>query len=302
MEFASAMSAVKCGALDFTASWLAYVASLFIAHPIDTLRVRWQTLRQPPAVTIRRDGVRSLFAGIMSPMFGLGPMIAFIFAASDACREALRTRRWLRSDDSVLLPCGYTAAEVYLAGFVAGGLSSFGQGPVNFVRTQQQNSARGGAPAITVRAVLRTLRGEEGVLRGVYRGLVMELAQNSVGRGVYFTAYESLKVPNVAWLGATGVWAASLQTCVVWWLSVFPLDVVRTKLQADALRRADRRFAGSAAVCFRVTVKEHGWRGLYAGLWLSMARSLASSGTALPLYDWLRPRLRAWGGVRDAEL
>jgi hypothetical protein len=151
---------------DFSASWLSFIASVTIAHPIDTLRVRWQTFGQSPMHTVRADGVRSLFAGIGGPMVGLGPIIAVIFAINENVRDAARRSGRLRVVvDNATAPNGFaipqnvfctpftvlprsnvTMAEAFVAGLVAGSVVSVVLCPISVVRVQQQNSSRAGSP------------------------------------------------------------------------------------------------------------------------------------------------------------
>eukprot|EP00672_Neobodo_designis_P003809 CAMPEP_0174882056 /NCGR_PEP_ID=MMETSP1114-20130205/84572_1 /TAXON_ID=312471 /ORGANISM="Neobodo designis, Strain CCAP 1951/1" /LENGTH=323 /DNA_ID=CAMNT_0016117453 /DNA_START=56 /DNA_END=1024 /DNA_ORIENTATION=- len=293
-------------AADTTSSWLAFVASLCVAHPLDTLRVRWQTLGQTPATTIRVDGVRSLYAGISGPTFGIGPLIAVIFSVNEHARATLQRGGWLRWDDGSrpgrpMASCGLSPMELFAAGCFAGAVVAVPMCPVSVVRTHQQNSARAGRRALSVPEVATDLWRNEGP-RGLFRCLGLEVFATGVGRGVYFWAYEELKAlfkPEGSPLRGswTADWAAALGTSLVWWATMFPCDLIKTQLQAvpiAAAKRATHKLGKATALrCASIIVREHGLTGLYRGFHLTLARSLASSGTALPIYDALQPHLRA---------
>lgn len=293
---------------DSLSSWGAYVSSLAVSHPLDTIRVRWQTLGQTPAHTLRVDGVRSLFAGMVTPAVVVGPVLALIFSVNEWCRDRLQERGSLRDSDSLLLrpldrASGYSPAEVFVAGALGGAASSIPFCPLAVVRVHQQNSARAGSRALSASEVLSTLWRTEG-LRGPFRALHMELYNSSVGRGLYFLTYECMKQTMhgtrlYEWSPSAATWASALLTSCVWWGFSFPADLIKTRVQADALGvpRHQRRYRGSTLECLRQTVRLDGMRGLYSGFTLTLARSLCSSGTALPLYDAFRPRARAALGV-----
>jgi solute carrier family 25 carnitine/acylcarnitine transporter 20/29 len=174
--------------------------------------------------------------------------------------------------------------------------------PVSVVRTHQQNSARAGSPSLSIGAVAVSLWRHEG-LGGLFRALPLEVFATGVGRGIYFWAYEELKVcfrregspVRASWMAD---WLAALGTSLVWWSCMFPFDLVKTKVQARGIGTSGLSKPQSASACAQQTLREHGvLRGLYRGFHLTLARSLVSSGTALPIYDALRPHLRSAVGA-----
>jgi solute carrier family 25 carnitine/acylcarnitine transporter 20/29 len=310
----------KLLAADFGAAWVSFVCSVAVAHPIDTLRVRWQTLQQRPSYTIRVDGVRSLYRGITGPLLFLGPLISVSFAINESIRDRIRDKGWLRRAGETAatydrsrwltpttpMPHGnVTPAESFAAGFLAGLVVTIWMCPLNVIRTQQQNSGRQGVQPLSVRAVVDTLWRTEGV-RGIYRSVGLDALTGGLGRGVYWLSYETLKQRLRDASGSHGAnyyvdWAAAFMTAFVWLATIFPLDIVRTKLQADKMGVpiTDRLYRGSVRECVRQTYRQFGLRGFYAGFSLSLARSLASSGTSLPLYDAFKPHFRRAMGVHS---
>jgi hypothetical protein len=80
LPFAAYQQRAQAAALPVLVPWVSYSTGLLVAHPLDTLRVRWQCLGQHPMQTLRVDGARSLDAGISTPIFGMGPVVAGLFA------------------------------------------------------------------------------------------------------------------------------------------------------------------------------------------------------------------------------
>ncbi|MBE7182773.1 MAG: MC/SLC25 family protein, partial [Terriglobus roseus] len=140
---------------------------------------------------------------------------------------------------------------VWLAG-AAGGLASFVvSAPTELVkcRVQVLDRAAGaaGEPAASSWGVAREVVRREG-LRGLYFGGAVTSVRDAVGYGFYFWSYELLKQ---AWtrreesvaggtVGEADADAAlKVLVCggvagVVTWASIFPLDVVKTRVQTQA--------------------------------------------------------------------
>jgi len=68
LPFAAYQQRAQAAALPVLVPWVSYSTGLLVAHPLDTLRVRWQCLGQHPMQTLRIDGARSLYAGISTPL------------------------------------------------------------------------------------------------------------------------------------------------------------------------------------------------------------------------------------------
>lgn len=70
--------------VDFISGAFAGMVSTFIAHPLDTVKVRFQLASTSDQITLRNcfsdiyrhEGVRGFFKGVMSPMLGRWPISA----------------------------------------------------------------------------------------------------------------------------------------------------------------------------------------------------------------------------------
>lgn len=304
-------------AADFLSSWLAYCSSLVVSHPIDTVRVRW-LLGQRPMDTFRQDTIRSLYAGMATPVVTNGPIVALVFTVNEGVKSALVARRCGEIGGSA--PGDHaTLGETAIAGGVAGFGASILQCPATLLRIQQQNSARGrtvegGAPAaLPASTVARRVVAAHGV-RGLWRAWPYEAVAGTTGRLSYFWLYEWCKrmfaaSPLAAHRGSADAAkahavvdsseyplrvrvAAAAATSVGSWTVVYPVDSIKTKLQGDALDPTRRRYR-SFAHCCRVTWRLEGWRGFWTGFSLTVARSAVVSSIQLPGFDYMKPRLRS---------
>jgi hypothetical protein len=282
-------------ATDFVSSWLSYVSSLLLAHPLDTLRIRWQTLGQHPLTSLRADGVRSLYAGMATPILCNGPLIGFLFALNEFYRALARTAnvRLLGRAELVSQP-SFTVGELAISGFMAGATSSVLQTPVTIVRIQQQVSARSGQATTPSLHVVRALLKHEGAA-GLYRAFPYDCLASGVGRMVYFTTYEVSKAQLAAAAPTMDPTAqkilAAAVTSTVGWAAVFPVDIIKNRMQEQPI--GGPRQYRSFAHCCAVTYRAGGVRAFWTGFSLTIVRSFFSSGINLPVYDALKPRLRA---------
>ena len=169
-------------------------------------------------------------------------------------------------------------------------------------------------PAPSVYSVVSQVYVNHGAA-GLFRGLSLEAGCSAIGRGVYFTGYEVFKsqfdvlfrylriapataapadsssTSNFIYITGRNVLAAAA-TSSLGWLSVYPIDVVKVRLMADGIAPGDRRYRGPAH-CATELYRTLGLRGFWRGFSLTIVRSWLSSGMALPLYEVLRPKVRA---------
>ena len=309
---------------DFLCAWTSYSVALCFSHPLDTIRIRHQTLGRSTLVTLRQDGLRSLYAGLGTPMIANGPIVAWTFALNEFYRAALRQARVSLWDPQAANERHFSHAELAIAGGLAGMTSSLVQCPCALIRIQQQTAAVQGQAPISTRHVVLKIFADYGV-RGFYRAWTLEALSNGVGRMVYFLCYEVFKAQLALVFGAEGesrldgngeaatasTWIrlgptqqkvlAAMMTSTLGWLSIFPFDVVKNKLQGDRgilsavgqLPQQHRFQYAGAMDCAKQTLRRHGWRGFWVGFPVTVMKSLASSGASLPLFDLMKPAFRS---------
>lgn len=132
---------------------------------------------------------------------------------------------------------------------------------------------------------VRKLSAHEGVLRGLYRGEAVTILREAQAYGVWFLTFEYLmnldakrnkidrkdvSTPKVALYG--GLAGEAL------WLSSYPFDVVKSKMQSDGFG-ASQRFA-SMRDCFAKTWAQEGMGGFWKGIGPTLLRAMpVSAGT-----------------------
>jgi solute carrier family 25 carnitine/acylcarnitine transporter 20/29 len=79
------------------------------------------------------------------------------------------------------------------------------------------------------------------------------------------------------------------------WASIYPIDVVKSKLQTDTLDPAKRQYKGMVD-CFAQTWRAQGWRGFTGGLTPTLVRSPFANGATFVAFELA---MRAMNGTND---
>lgn len=182
-------------------------------------------------------------------------------------------------------PPSYTG--VALGGIGTGAIQSLLLSPVelikirlqlqnNIINNNKNNSNRG--PLHVVKTIIRT----DG-WRGIYRGLAITVLRDAPAHGVYFWTYEYTRErlhPGCRKNGqesfGTMLLAGGLAG-VASWVCCYPLDVIKTRIQAG-------KYSGIVE-CFRRSVKEEGYNVLWRGLGTAVMRAFIVNGAIFTAYE-----------------
>jgi solute carrier family 25 (mitochondrial carnitine/acylcarnitine transporter), member 20/29 len=196
-------------------------------------------------------------------------------------------------------------ASVALAGVSTGALQTLILSPVELVKIRLQlEAASGHGPVEMVREILR----REG-LRGVYRGLAVTALRDAPAHGVYFWTYErarerlhpgcrrsSSSQDQDGDEGLGTMLVAGGLAGVASWVCCYPLDVVKSRLQAQGAASAPR-YRG-VVDCFQRSVREEGLPVLWRGLGTAVARAFVVNGAIFSAYELALRFIASGGGPR----
>jgi len=247
-------------------------------QPLDTLRVRMQigsgNFKSSP-------GFLSLCRGVVPPLMIAGVVSALNFGVYRGILNGYEQRHSLPSSRLPL-------STHLVAGCGAGALISGLTSPFTILKVQQQALGEG-----FVSTASRLVRAEG--TKGLFRGFGAHFLADSWGRGVYMMMYEGFKrgagqQPDsrpyahrlVAGAGA-GMGS---------WLAIYPVDVLRSRM--FALRPGMGGSMGLAG-CARQVYREHGFRGYFKGLSLTMLSAGPIAALVLPTYDFIFDLLETSG-------
>jgi solute carrier family 25 carnitine/acylcarnitine transporter 20/29 len=236
--------------------------------------------------TVRAEGIRGLYKGMSSPMTGVPPIYAVVFGAYGAAK------RWVAPKDQKqgeLL----SVPRVFIAGGLTGVATTGITVPVELIkaRLQIQYARPAGTPALYdgMLDCARKVLAAEG-LRGLFRGTVATLWRDVPGTGVWFAAYEIVRrsalkpgqtISDISPL--VSLFAGGMAG-VCNWLAVFPIDVIKSRVQTSA---TGRYLPGTRGMiqCGRDLVAEGGVRALFKGLTPALVRSFPANASCFLAVD-----------------
>lgn len=174
---------------DFVAGTVGGVSGLLVGQPLDVLRIRAQTtwvgrggnLLTNTASMVRKEGIWSMYKGVMPPMLGVGAQNAVLFLAYGTSIRLMAPKG--REEEASL-------ATVTLAGSIGGFFCGFVTGPVELLKVRQQvDEKRSG---LGMMSLLRSMQKADG-LGGIFRGLSATFARDVPSYGIYFWSYELIR-------------------------------------------------------------------------------------------------------------
>lgn len=276
-------------AANLLAGGVGGLASLVIGHPLDTVKVRLQTMRtdrQGGSQTyvnardclrkiVRHEGVGTLFKGMSALAYSSVPRFALMFYANS----------WGR-----LLSMNYNgdgssgAEEVSLSHVLMGGLLS-----------QLVVAPTVTAPLERIKVLLQVFPGKfagqsdclsyiirtEGY-RGLYRGSLLTLARDAPAFCSYFATYETLRSMVRNEEGRMGVLETAViggLSGVVGWAVEIPLDNIKNRHQVCLGRH-------SVSQTINGIISEGGLRQLYRGSGVILVRAFPTNAATFLAYEW----------------
>lgn len=183
---------------------------------------------------------------------------------------------------------------VALGGVGTGALQSFMLTPVELIKIRLQllntsfpGSQSAGAhtgPISVAKSILKT----EG-LRGIYRGFTITALRDAPSHGFYFWTYEYMREQLHPGCRKSG--QETLRTMLIAgglagvasWVCCYPLDVVKTRLQAQS-PASPQKYDGIID-CLHQSVKQEGYSVLWRGLGTAVARAFVVNGAIFSAYE-----------------
>jgi solute carrier family 25 carnitine/acylcarnitine transporter 20/29 len=274
-----------------------------VGHPFDTMKVRLQT--QDPAnpryaglgdcmrKTYTAEGLAGFYKGFASPLYGQMIFNAVQFVAYGFAKDFSQSimteehqKAALARGESVPL----TIPQLFLAGAVTGSIVAFIEGPIDLMKTQMQTQVFKEKPLFnTFFGTVKYIAGNYG-LRGVYQGLGPTILRNVPAVSWYFGAYEWARMrlcapgETINTLPTYKVLAAGALGGLMYWVTVYPIDVVKSAIQCDAPNKSERRFK-STIDAFRQLAREGGLKRFFVGISPCLLRAAPANAVCFMLYQ-----------------
>ncbi|KAL5489820.1 hypothetical protein ACEPAI_4652 [Sanghuangporus weigelae] len=306
--------------------------STFAGYPLDSLKSRLQTSRN--AITVprmaaqvfREEGIRGFYRGLWIPLFTISFVRAASFTIYNGTKDLVRYHDTLTRDRLLDAAC-----LGGLGGATAGALISFGSAPFELVKVRRQleytiaesKGIKLVKPPTTTQAVRDIVRSSG--FRGLYIGFPLHLLRDTSGTALYFLEYDGMRHlmgrlpsgeqgPTPSWLpipSSIVPFFCGSFSGVTSWALIYPLDVVKTKVQTRALAGERKR---SVWETFHRLVRGpdpsnprtvfQGITRVYRGLGISALRSITTHGLLWTFFDLVAEyidRLPPSGACRDSD-
>lgn len=287
---------------DFWAGYLSGAIGILIGNPLDLVKVRLQASNEPSgprptasSYTRHFQSRASLVTGTAAPVVGYGALNALLFVSYNRSNEALNSV--LRTSSSLW--------ATWAAGAMGGLATWVVSTPTELIKCRAQVASTPSSSWAITKQIWQT----EG-LRGLYFGGRVTALRDSIGYGFYFWSYElsSRWLSNGRSEEAAG-WgenAAKVLFCgglagVVTWASVFPLDVIKTRVQTQIAQPVMAPLLGGPAVghsrlgaveIARQAYAEAGWQVFFRGLAVCSIRAFVVNAVQWAVYEWVMVELR----------
>lgn len=259
-------------------------------QPFDIVKVRLQTSTAYPSALsaaksiLKEEGALAFYKGTLTPLLGIGACVSIQFGAFHSARRWLEQRNVSQGKPGAL---GY--GQYYAAGAFAGVANSVISGPIEHVRIRLQTQPHGAGrlysgPLGCVKRLMAA-DGGGGLFKGLYRGEAVTVLREAQAYGVWFLTFEWLMNADARRNGVdrkdVPAWKIAFYGGLAGetlWLSSYPFDVVKSKMQTDGFG-ADQRYK-SMRDCFAQTWRAEGMRGFWKGLGPTLLRAMpVSAGT-----------------------
>ncbi len=212
---------------DFLPGSFGGACGILLSHPLDTIRIRYQCLKPNENIYFGK-----LYKGIIPPLLGMMLEKSIVFGVYNLLKEQTNSN--------------------IIAGLGAGASSACIITPIEKIKIGLQQNFK----------LTQSLQ-----LKQSYKGFIPTLCRESIGFALYFSIYNYLKqkyntehnyIKTLFIGGSSGVGS---------WIFIYPIDVVKTRLQSPTLQYKNIRH------CIRDTSKIYGYSFFYRGLTLGLLRA-----------------------------
>ncbi|KAK8373898.1 hypothetical protein O3P69_011733 [Scylla paramamosain] len=284
--------------IDLMGGTMGGTACVYVGQPLDTVKVKMQTfpslykgMGQCFTHTLRRDGVRGLYAGTVPALAANIAENSVLFACYGVCQKAVA---WVTGAKRVE---DLSTLSNATAGFFAAFFSSLTLCPTELVKcrlqamrelalTEKREPERIGPWKLT-RQILR----QEGVA-GLFRGLTSTFAREMPGYFFFFGGYEASRAlltppgKTKEEIGFTRTLFCGGVAGVVLWVAIFPADVAKSRIQVAGSKETMRKVVLDI-------VRKEGFLALYNGLGPTVLRTFPATGALFVAYEGTKQMLHS---------
>ncbi|ELR15326.1 carrier superfamily protein, partial [Acanthamoeba castellanii str. Neff] len=229
------------------------------------------------------DTVRGLFKGMVSPLMGVPPIYAVVFGVYGS------TKRLMGETADTPLAIN----KIALAGAITGLATVAFAAPAEAIKARLQvqyssaaGSARYSGPVDCAKQMYRA-----GGIRGVFKGTAITAYRDVPGNAIYFGVYEMVKrcfIPaggSARDVGPLPMMLAGGLAGTATWLTVYPLDIVKSRVQIDVTGKYAHGHRGLWQAYKEIVAESGSVRGLYRGITPALLRSFPANAACFLGYE-----------------
>ncbi|KAF0852157.1 mitochondrial solute carrier family 25 (mitochondrial carnitine/acylcarnitine transporter) member 20/29 [Andalucia godoyi] len=278
--------------VGFVSGWASGITAVLVGQPLDTIKTKMQassgsrvgagvgdgecgagnrvsgggglkamkspTLVQVARETLRSEGVVGLYRGVVPPALGAGLLrsVQFSVYAAVVARVSSESRPLMWYD-------------CFLGGALAGSARAVFESPIELAKVRRQTH--------------QTYN-----FQSLYSGFGVTVARNCLLLGSFFTIIHGTRdlrkdLPPLVNGFVTGGGAATAA-----WLLVMPLEVIKTRIQAQTVESPNSTSPPTVTQRFRAVFQTQGLRGLFRGVVPACLRSVVANGAGMMAYEATR--------------
>ncbi|CAG8574056.1 1811_t:CDS:10 [Paraglomus occultum] len=265
-------------------------AQVATGQPLDTVKVRMQVYphryKNPfdcIVRTVREESIFALYKGMASPLIGIGAVNALLFAAYSKFKQIQNPF----NDELEIW-------QIALAGAGAGAVNSVLASPVELlkVRLQAQYTPLSASAPPTLKQykgpveLASHLVSTHGIRHGLFRGFWATFLREIPAYAGFYAGFEYMKREfggsHGKELGVGQLMAAGAVGGVCYWLSCYPLDVVKSMVQGS--EKPLERFY--VLKTLRSIYRQDGLRGFMRGISPTIVRTIPAAGATFTVYEF----------------
>lgn len=273
------------GITEFVAGCMGGFAQVMIGQPFDIVKVRLQTQKAGDKlysgafdclnkIIKNEGGIKTLWKGSLPPLIGVGAATSIQFGVNENTKAMMQNYTG-NSDLSM--------KHLAICGSIAGIANSVVSTPAEHIRIRMQSQgAMANPPYKSSVDCIRKIYGQYGI-KGLFKGGVPTLYRETLEYAAYFSVYDwtlkkltngGRKDSDLLKVAFSGAFAG-----VCFWFSVFPIDVIKTKIQIDSFATPQYK---STLDAVKQTYRTQGFKGFWGGLAPCLVRAIpVNSGTWL---------------------
>ncbi|CAL5867358.1 uncharacterized protein PFLUO_LOCUS1574 [Penicillium psychrofluorescens] len=263
------------------------MAQVLLGQPFDIVKVRLQTTTQYSSALdcatkiFKNEGPMAFYKGTLTPLIGIGACVSVQFGAFHEARRRLEELNKKKYANGAL-----SYGQYYMAGSFAGVTNSVLSGPIEHVRIRLQAQPHGEGRLYSGPIdCIKKLSAHQGTLRGLFRGQAVTVLREAQAYGSWFMAFEYMMNQDVKRNNIKREDISALKVATygglageALWISSYPLDVVKSKMQTDGFG-AEQKYS-TMRDCFKKTYALEGLGGFWKGIGPTLLRAMpVSAGT-----------------------